>query len=71
MDSPNINLESSDKGRPTKRNRAQLDEESDPFSIDRILAQMNNNFDPLSSSSCLPGVNLNIPLNFDGVPVGG
>ncbi|KAJ0806725.1 hypothetical protein HanPI659440_Chr02g0092551 [Helianthus annuus] len=71
MDSPNISLESCDKGRPTKRNRAHLDEESDPFSIDRILAQMNNCSDPLSSSSCVPSVNLNIPLNSDGVPIGG
>ncbi|MFS7913005.1 putative RNA-directed DNA polymerase [Helianthus anomalus] len=75
MDSPNSNPESCERGRPTKRNRAQLDEESDPFSIDRILAQMNNpsdnSSDPLSSSSCVPSVNLNIPLNSDGVPIGG
>ncbi|MFS7979722.1 putative RNA recognition motif domain, nucleotide-binding alpha-beta plait domain superfamily [Helianthus anomalus] len=71
MDSPNFGLESCEKGRPTKRNRAHLDEESDPFSINRILAQMNNNSDPVSSYSCEPSVNLNIPLNSDGVPIGG
>ncbi|KAJ0565309.1 putative RNA recognition motif domain, nucleotide-binding alpha-beta plait domain superfamily [Helianthus annuus] len=74
MDSPYVNSESCERGRPTKRKRAQLDAVSDPFSIDRILAQMSNpsvhSSDSLPSSSCEPSVNLNIPLNSDGVPIG-
>ncbi|MFS7968516.1 hypothetical protein Hanom_Chr09g00798381 [Helianthus anomalus] len=70
LGSPVIGLESSEKGRPTKRNRALLDEESDPFSINRILAQLNQKADTQSSSSCVPGVNLNIPLDSSGIPIG-
>ncbi|MFS8016803.1 hypothetical protein Hanom_Chr15g01372861 [Helianthus anomalus] len=71
MGIPNIGVESSEKGRPTKRNRAHLEEENDPFSLDHLLPQMNKRSDNHSSPPCLPGVNLNIPLDSSGVPVGG
>ncbi|MFS7958822.1 hypothetical protein Hanom_Chr08g00683251 [Helianthus anomalus] len=70
LDSPASGFGSVDKGRPTKRNRAQLEEDSDPFSINRILAQLNHKNDLVSSPSGVPGVNLNIPLNSSGVPIG-
>ncbi|KAJ0828992.1 hypothetical protein HanLR1_Chr00c0055g0700411 [Helianthus annuus] len=71
MGSPINGIESSEKARPTKRNRAHLEEESDPFSLDRLMAQLNKNSDNLSSSSCLPDVNLNVPLDSSGVPMVG
>ncbi|KAJ0577372.1 hypothetical protein HanOQP8_Chr05g0189471 [Helianthus annuus] len=70
LDSPVSGVGSVDKGRPTKRNRAQLEEDSDPFSINRILAQLNQKNDSVSSPPGVSGVNLNIPLNSSGVPIG-
>ncbi|KAF5772056.1 putative RNA recognition motif domain, nucleotide-binding alpha-beta plait domain superfamily [Helianthus annuus] len=70
LGSPVTGLESSDKGRPNKRNRAHMEEDSDPFSIDRILAQLNQKTDSQSTPSCVSGVNLNIPLDSSGIPVG-
>ncbi|KAJ0890228.1 putative RNA recognition motif domain, nucleotide-binding alpha-beta plait domain superfamily [Helianthus annuus] len=69
LGSPVSGFGSVDKGRPTKRNRAQLEEDSDPFSINRILAQLNHKDVSQSSPSGVPGVNLNIPLNSSGVPI--
>ncbi|KAJ0818186.1 putative RNA recognition motif domain, nucleotide-binding alpha-beta plait domain superfamily [Helianthus annuus] len=71
MGSPINGVESSEKARPTKRNRALLEEESDPFSLDRLLAQSIKNSDNLSSYSCMPDVNLNVPLDSSGVPMVG
>ncbi|KAJ0666857.1 putative RNA recognition motif domain, nucleotide-binding alpha-beta plait domain superfamily [Helianthus annuus] len=69
MGSPINGVESADKVRPTKRNRALLEEDSDPFSLDRLLAQFNKTSDIPSASSSMPDVNLNVPLDSSGVPV--
>ncbi|MFS7987383.1 hypothetical protein Hanom_Chr11g01021871 [Helianthus anomalus] len=82
-DSPIFLVDSSDKGRPTKRTRAHLNEDSDPF---LTRAHLSEDSDPFSLDQLLglsdkktdkgnvlpstdPGVNLNIPLDSDGVPV--
>ncbi|MFS8028080.1 hypothetical protein Hanom_Chr16g01506291 [Helianthus anomalus] len=64
--SPSFGLDSMDRGRPKKRNRPPVEVSSDPFSLDSLINNCNNNkgsegvgFPPIQS------VNLNHPLNSD------
>ncbi|KAJ0681873.1 putative RNA recognition motif domain, nucleotide-binding alpha-beta plait domain superfamily [Helianthus annuus] len=77
--SPSGFLDSIEKGRPKKRNRVQESEfneevleseDSDPFSLDNLLNQMRDNRTTrVGGQSPVATVNLNQPLNSDGIPV--
>ncbi|KAJ0579889.1 putative RNA recognition motif domain, nucleotide-binding alpha-beta plait domain superfamily [Helianthus annuus] len=41
--SPSLGLDSLDRGRPKKRNRPPVEESSDPFSLDSLIYNLNNN----------------------------
>ncbi|KAM0057459.1 putative RNA recognition motif domain, nucleotide-binding alpha-beta plait domain superfamily [Helianthus debilis subsp. tardiflorus] len=72
-------VDSSEKNRPKKRSRAQVvessdlaheDEDSDPFSLDKLLNQMRElRSYTEGGQSPASSVNLNRPLNSDGVPI--
>ncbi|KAF5759509.1 hypothetical protein HanXRQr2_Chr16g0742111 [Helianthus annuus] len=77
--SPGGFVDSSEKSRPKKRNRAQVvessekvheAEDSDPFSLDNLLNQMRElRSNREGGQSPVSTVNLNRPLNSDGVPI--
>ncbi|KAF5820089.1 hypothetical protein HanRHA438_Chr02g0096171 [Helianthus annuus] len=65
--SPSFVTDSSDKCRPRKRNRGTLEDTSDPFSLDNLFELMKNKEG--GGGSVNHAVNLNHPLNSDGVPI--
>ncbi|MFS7970007.1 hypothetical protein Hanom_Chr09g00815931 [Helianthus anomalus] len=65
--SPSFVLDSSDRSRPKKRNRGNLEADSDPFSLDNLFELLKNKEG--GGGSVHHEVNLNHPLNSDGVPV--
>ncbi|MFS7920189.1 hypothetical protein Hanom_Chr03g00221491 [Helianthus anomalus] len=68
--SPTFAVDSADRGRPKKRNRPPMEESSDPFSLDILIENMNNNKGCVGSViHPVSTVNLNHPLNSDGVPI--
>ncbi|KAJ0714939.1 hypothetical protein HanPI659440_Chr13g0495091 [Helianthus annuus] len=77
--SPSGLMDSIEKGRPKKRNRAQVgeyskevleSEDNDPFSLDNLLNQMRDNRSTrVDGQSPVASVNLNQPLNSDGIPI--
>ncbi|KAJ0806002.1 hypothetical protein HanPI659440_Chr02g0084701 [Helianthus annuus] len=79
VDSPSGLSDSIEKGRPKKRNRAQESEfyeevmeseDSDPFSLDNLLNLMRDNRNTrVGGQSPVAIVNLNQPLDSDGIPV--
>ncbi|KAJ0830110.1 hypothetical protein HanPSC8_Chr15g0651451 [Helianthus annuus] len=79
VDSPSGLLDSVEKGRPKKRNRAQGSDpfeeamesvDSDPFSLDNLLNQMRDKMNTKGGGqSPAATVNLNQPLDSEGRPV--
>ncbi|MFS8025762.1 hypothetical protein Hanom_Chr16g01479011 [Helianthus anomalus] len=68
--SPNFVMDSSKKCRPKKRNRVHVEDTSDPFSLDNLFESMKKKGDGGGSvHPPVSAVNLNQPLNSDGVPV--
>ncbi|MFS7991078.1 putative RNA-directed DNA polymerase [Helianthus anomalus] len=68
--SPNGLVDSTEKGRPKKRNRAQEVENSDPFSLDYLFDLMKSRGENGGAGQPAANyVNLNRPLDSDGAPI--
>ncbi|MFS8032117.1 hypothetical protein Hanom_Chr17g01553821 [Helianthus anomalus] len=63
--SPFFHMDSSEKSRPNKRNRAQIEEDSDPFSLDKLLGPKFNTDKREDGDQVLSGGGSVEPLNSD------